>query len=207
MMSTPSLLSARASATVSSSVQPPSTQSVHESRTEKGRSSGHTRRMVRAISTVKRIRFSKRASIAVFPMIRERRVEAVTEIPMRGVQLDPREARVDRPPCGGFTPCEAAPRSPPPSARAAPASRSQTGWGSGPTGSQPPSSWGILRSGSHGRLRLALRPACASWIPGTAPCAATKRVIRASISTCAVVPDAEVMRADPAAAPRSRRLP
>src|SRR6478609_4840281 len=50
--------------------------------------------------------------------------------------------------------------------------------------SQPPS---LSESGlppCHGTAVAALRPACASWMPATAPCCSTKRATRDSGSTC-----------------------
>ena len=55
--------------------------------------------------------------------------------------------------------------------------------GLGPDDLPAPLRGGMARGGSHGRFRLAFRPACASCMPGTAPCAATNCAIRASIST------------------------
>ena len=49
--------------------------------------------------------------------------------------------------------------------------------------SQPPWSDSMCLLPSHGLLALALRPAWASWIPGTAPCCLRKRLIRANGST------------------------
>ena len=51
-------------------------------------------------------------------------------------------------------------------------------------GLQPPSASLTGFPPSHGRAVLALRPACASCIAGTAPCALMNRKIRASISMC-----------------------
>lgn len=53
------------------------------------------------------------------------------------------------------------------------------------TSTHPPSATGTARAPSHGRVVLALRPACASWIPTAAPCARTKSVMRRSGATCA----------------------
>ena len=52
------------------------------------------------------------------------------------------------------------------------------------TGRHPPCASLSAPLPSHGRTVLALRPACASWIPATAPCASMNRKMRASISMC-----------------------
>jgi hypothetical protein len=43
------------------------------------------------------------------------------------------------------------------------------GIGLGASGTQPPSSGATGLPPSHGRCELALRPAWANWMPGTAP--------------------------------------
>ena len=58
------------------------------------------------------------------------------------------------------------------------------GYRSGPTGCQPPCSSGDDAVTFPRRIVDALRPACASWIAGTAPCALMNRAIRASGSMC-----------------------
>jgi len=57
--STPSAFSFLASSIDSSRVQPPSNQSVHDSRTASGLLSGHFGRTSRTVSSVNRMRFSK----------------------------------------------------------------------------------------------------------------------------------------------------
>jgi len=60
------------------------------------------------------------------------------------------------------------------------------GSSAGPTGTQPSgASGGIGFVPSHGRVTDALRPAWASWIPGTAPIRAIIAARRASASVCA----------------------
>ena len=56
--------------------------------------------------------------------------------------------------------------------------------GEGPTTSQPPSAGESKRERSHGRVIDALRPAWASWMAGTAPCASTNAAMRTSASRC-----------------------
>ena len=74
---------------------------------------------------------------------------------------------------------------------AIPSSSSATGapspgnaWSVGPTGVQPPSDGGTDPRPSHGRRALALRPACASWTPASAPCAWTNATIRDHAAAC-----------------------
>src|SRR5438477_2923806 len=62
---------------------------------------------------------------------------------------------------------------------------SVNGIGLAPTTVQPPSRSATGFPPSHGADVLPLRPACASWMPGTAPCASTNRAIRASGSAWA----------------------
>ena len=73
-------------------------------------------------------------------------------------------------------------------------------------GDHPPPSTPSGPPPSHGRTTLALRPACASCDPNTAPCARTNRPMRASISMCVVAPQAEVLRADSTLGNDRRRL-
>lgn len=49
---------------------------------------------------------------------------------------------------------------------------------------QPPCSSAKCASPSHGRDAEALRPACAIWIPGTAPCPLMNRLMRVIGSMC-----------------------
>jgi len=57
----------------------------------------------------------------------------------------------------------------------------------------------------HGRAMLALRPACASWIAGTAPWLLTKSAMRLEAGNVRLVPDARVaVRDAPAALDRGR---
>src|ERR1017187_9441003 len=58
------------------------------------------------------------------------------------------------------------------------------GRGLGATVCQPPALSAKDAPPSQGRAADALRPACAIWIPGTAPWLFTKRLMRATGSTC-----------------------
>src|SRR2546427_9243106 len=51
------------------------------------------------------------------------------------------------------------------------------------TSRQPPSASGTTPCPSQGRRVLALRPACANWIPATLPCWWTKRAKRSEEHT------------------------
>src|SRR5688500_7137795 len=52
------------------------------------------------------------------------------------------------------------------------------------TSGQPPASGGTVPTPSHGRRVLALRPACASCMPATPPCACTKSTMRRRQGMC-----------------------
>ncbi len=56
--------------------------------------------------------------------------------------------------------------------------------GLGPIGCQPPSSGPTMRRPRQGASVDALRPAWASWMPGTAPCAVMKAAIGANAAPC-----------------------
>ena len=186
MRSTPSCASSRASATESSIVQPPSAQSVAEMRTKSGSSSGqrvahrahHLAQQPHAVL--------ERAAVLVGALVGQRREELVQQVAVRGVQLDDAGTRRLR----ARTAASAKARTTPRDARLverarAPGARRRTASRSGAT-RRPPAvarSDGACRP-SHGPRVDALRPACASCMPGTAPCSSTKRAMRASASTC-----------------------
>ena len=74
------------------------------------------------------------------------------------------------------------------------------------TGSRSAPTWATRRRRRRGsrfpptaRPWHAFRPACASWMPGTAPCVSRKRAIRASGVDVRVLPDPEVRGRDPPA--------
>src|ERR1019366_4690436 len=57
----------------------------------------------------------------------------------------------------------------------------------GPTACQPPGASGASAAPpSHGTATLALRPACASWMPAMEPWLLMKDVMRESVSMCSV---------------------
>ncbi len=58
------------------------------------------------------------------------------------------------------------------------------GTGLGATGTQPPASGAIGAPPSQGTAQLALRPAWAIWMPGTAPEAAITLARRLSTAAC-----------------------
>ena len=83
-----SALSSRASTTVSSGVQPPSTQSVADTRMPTGFSAGNTARTAAKTSSGKRMRFCGAAAVFVGALVRQRRHELVQQIAVAAVQLD-----------------------------------------------------------------------------------------------------------------------
>ena len=165
--------------------QPPSAQSVAEMRTNSGSSSGHTVRTASTTSSSRRSAVLEAAAVLVGARVRQRREELVQQVAVRGVDLD--DAKPGR--AGAHARRRESRRRPRGSrrrrARSAPARRRANGIALGATGCQPPSAIASRPPPRHGASVLALRPACASWIPATAPCASTKRAIRAHASACA----------------------
>ena len=133
------------------------------------------------------MRFSNEPPYSSVRAVRQRREELVREIAVRAVEFQPAVARRQRPRRAARGTPPRPRRFPPGSTRAA--VRSLSGSNASALGAdrQPAALRvsGTCPLPSHGRWVLALRPACASWMPGTAPCAAMKRLMRASGSICA----------------------
>ena len=84
----------RASATESSTVQPPSVQSVAEMRTKSGDDPARPRAPRSTVSQRKRMRFSKRAAVFIGALVAQRREKTVQQIAVRRVDLDDLRARL-----------------------------------------------------------------------------------------------------------------
>ena len=168
MRSTPSCASRRASATDCSTSQPPSAQSVAEIRTNSGRSAGPDRAHragdleQQPDAVVERRRRTRRRGgwrAARGTRGAGSRARRGSRSPGTRRRAPARRRRRRRRP---------RPRSPPRPARGAPGRPSGRGRRSAPRVRQPPSPSGPPPP-SHGGAVLALRPACASWMPAAAP--------------------------------------
>ena len=184
--------------------QPPSAQSVAEIRTQSGSSSGQTVRTSSTTSSTNRARFSKRAAVLVGARVRQRREELVQQVAVRGVDLGDAGSR--RP-----ARARAASRKPSMTSRM-PMASSAVGAGSPSRdrnrarGDGLPATVGDRESpaAAPGASVPALRPACASCMPGTAPPRLDEaRDPRPGLGL-RVVPDSGVSRRDP---PVRRRPP
>ncbi len=124
------------------------------------------------------------AAVAIAALVGERREELVQQVAVRRVHLEQAEAGRVRAPRGrreGLDdPLDLA-RS---SARAAPASRRRRRGRSARRLSSRRSSGPSARLPRQGASTDALRPACAIWMPGTAPCSARNAVIGWKAATC-----------------------
>jgi hypothetical protein len=166
--STPRAAASLASATESSAVQPPSTQSLAEMRSSSG---GRPATPPHVLDDLEHQAHPARevAAVAVGARVGQRREELVQQVAVRRVHLDHVEAGGERA-AGGGDEVGAHLRDALLVERGG-LGEPREGSSVGPTGTQPPSAAARPPRPSHGRRALALRPACASWIPASAPCA------------------------------------
>ena len=120
------------------------------------------------------------AAIGIVAVVGDRREERMQQVAVRGVQLGDLEAGLARHPGGRRRTARRSRRCRPGSASSDRWRRRRTGSGLAPAGPSRPRPGGTGSPPSQGRRTLALRPAWASWMPGTAPQRAMMPARRAS---------------------------
>ena len=121
-------------------------------------------RTASAVSRKKRVRFSKEPPYSSSALVAERRQEFVHQVAVRRVNLDDAEPGARSAPPRARRPSRIV-DSRPRSFRAAWVALAEAASALGPTGRQPPSATLTAPLPDQGRTVLALRPACASWMP------------------------------------------